>query len=95
LRNFQLQARKLGSESANPWAALEAFVYPVLLGMVCLSVLLAWSYAHNSKPNYYRPDRIVSDALLTDWQQRHPATRLQWVGGDWAESALLTFLRRP
>ncbi len=91
LRNFQLQARHLGSDRANPWAALDAFVYPGLLGMLCLSVFMAWSNAHDAEAHYYRPDRNVSNALLSDWKQRHPEMRLQWVGGDWAESALLSF----
>jgi len=95
LRNFQLNARLPGDEPANPWAGLHAFVYPALLGMVCLSVFLAWSHAHEAEVKYYRPDRIVSQTLLKDWQQRHPTTRLQWVGGDWAESVLLSFYGDP
>lgn len=91
LRNFQLQARHFGSDRVNPWAALDAFVYPGLLGMLCLSVFMAWSNAHDAEAHYYRPDRNVSNALLSDWKQRNPEMRLQWVGGDWAESALLSF----
>lgn len=91
LRNFQSEARKLGAERINPWTALDSFVYPVLLGMFCLAVLLAWRHAHDLEAHYYRPDRNVSSAMLSDWQQRHPDRRLQWVGGDWAESVLLSF----
>jgi len=95
LRNFQLNARQVGDQAANPWAVLDAVVYPALLGMVSLSVFLAWHHAHEAEAKYYRPDRMVSQTLLNDWQQRHPATRLQWVGGDWAESALLSFYGDP
>jgi len=36
----------------------------------------------------------VSQAMLADWQKRHPATPLKWVGGDWAENAILSFYGR-
>lgn len=91
LRNFKVQAKERGVGAMQPWSALDAAVYPALLGMLALAVYVGWSNAKESEANYYRPDRNVSSRILADWQQRHPATRLTWVGGDWAENALLSF----
>ena len=37
------------------------------------------------------PRREVAGELLKGWHERHPEQPLRWVGGDWAENALLAF----
>lgn len=89
LRNFKTQAAMAGAPVSR-WA-LEGAVYPVLIGLLFCAVLLGWRNADRSDANYYRPGVSVARTLLADWQQRHPGTALKWVGGDWAENAVLSF----
>lgn len=44
---------------------------------------------------YYRPTREAAAEILQAWQQRHPHQTLGWVGGAWADNAMLTFYARP
>ncbi len=92
LRNFKVQARL--HEVKAPWFRLDAYVYPVLLTLLLFAVLLGWRNAQRADVNYYHPGSSVARTLLTDWQRRHPATSLKWVGGDWAENAILSFYGR-
>ena len=93
LRNYQLQA--LAAHAGSPWGALTRYVYPMLLLMMGLAVMVALHHAENEEAHYYRPDRNVANNILVDWQARHPQVRLQWVGGEWAQSALLSFYGDP
>jgi len=92
LRNFKVQACVYQIEA--PWSRLDRFVYPVLLALLLLAALWGWRNAQKSDVNYYQPSLSVSQAMLADWQKRHPATPLKWVGGDWAENAILSFYGR-
>ena len=66
----------------------------------CLLVVLvspwyAWHQAQNATPNHYLPRREAAQALLATWQARYPNHTLRWVGGQWAENALLSFYGNP
>ena len=89
LRNYELQIREL--QMPSPWTALVRYVYPVLGMMMGLAVAVAWHHAQEEEAHYYRPDRNVASAILSDWHLRHPQAPLKWVGGEWAQSALLSF----
>lgn len=93
LRNFKHQADLHGVRFS--WAVLDAVVYPVLLALLACAVLLGWRNAQQADANYYRPGVSVARTLLADWRQRHPGTDLKWVGGDWAENAILSFYGDP
>lgn len=94
LRNFELRMPVSEHEDStpapSPWSQLDRWFVPSLLGLVFFSCVLAWSHASRSEVNYYRPSEATATVILNDWSQRHPETRLSWVGGDWAESALLS-----
>ena len=59
--------------------------------IVLISPWYAWHQAQQGTENHYLPRREAAAALLQTWQSRHPDVRLQWVGGQWAENALLAF----
>ena len=59
--------------------------------VVLLSPWYAWHQANEGTENHYLPRREAAAAVLQTWQERHPDVPLQWVGGQWAESALLAF----
>ena len=90
LRNFKLQAARLHA-AEMPWTRLDACVYPVLVALLLLSALLGWRNAKVADVNYYQPSLSVSQTLLGDWHRQHPDTPLKWVGGDWAENAVVSF----
>lgn len=94
LRNFELKiaVSQLGSSvrTPSPWGRLRRWFFPSLLGLACFSVALAWHNAHRSVTDYYLPAEATATAILNDWTQRQPNTRLKWVGGDWAESGLMS-----
>lgn len=92
LRNFKLQAR--WHHLASPWARLDTWAYPVLAALMLMAGLWGWRNAQSADANYYKPASSVASAMPHDWQQRHPSTPLVWVGGDWAENAILSFYGR-
>lgn len=59
--------------------------------IVLLSPVYAWHQANQGTENHYLPRREVATLLLDMWKQDHPDVPLMWVGGQWAESALLAF----
>ncbi len=59
--------------------------------VVLVSPWYAWHQAQNGTENHYLPRREAATALLQTWHDRHPDVPLEWVGGQWAESALLAF----
>lgn len=59
--------------------------------VVLVSPWYAWHQANEGTDNHYLPRREAAAAVLQTWQERHPNVQLQWVGGQWAESALLAF----
>jgi hypothetical protein len=61
-------------------------------GLVLLiSPWYAWQQAQNGTENHYLPRREAAAALMHEWQTRNPEVPLAWVGGQWAESALMAF----
>lgn len=63
--------------------------------VVLVSPWYAWHQAQQGTENHYLPRREAAVALLQSWQSRHPDVPLQWVGGQWAENALLAFYGNP
>lgn len=63
------------------WLAIVALVSP----------WYAWHQAQNGTENHYLPRREIAKTLLHTWHERHPDVPLEWVGGQWAENALLAF----
>lgn len=59
--------------------------------VLLVSPWYAWHQAQKGTENHYLPRREAAAALLKGWQERHPQVPLQWVGGQWAENALLAF----
>ena len=59
--------------------------------VLLVSPWYAWQQANNGTENHYLPRREAASAMLAAWQMRHPQVPLQWVGGQWAENALLAF----
>ena len=59
--------------------------------VVLISPWYAWHQAKDGTENHYLPRREAARAVLHAWQERHPDVPLQWVGGQWAENALLAF----
>lgn len=67
---------------------------------VVVAVLLLGGVAtvlNASKPDvgYYRPTPEAAQAMVQAWQARHPGDTLGWVGGEWAENAMLAFYAQP
>jgi hypothetical protein len=75
---------------------LRRAAWPVLAvaGLVLTPALAAWRALHGDEA-YYRPSEAAAQAVLADWQQRHPGLRLGWVGGEWAHNAVLPFYADP
>lgn len=92
LRN--LQAAVPGA-TARALAALHRAFWPVLGAIALAGLALAWSHARSGHSGYYRPSFEAAQAIADDWARRHPGTALGWVGGAWAENALLAFYALP
>jgi 4-amino-4-deoxy-L-arabinose transferase-like glycosyltransferase len=92
LRNLQAAAP---DATARAQAALHRALWPVLAAILLISVAFAISNAQSDKDSYYRPTEDAAQAIAADWAQRHPDLPLGWVGGDWAENALLAFYALP
>lgn len=65
--------------------------WPVVAGVLVLGGVLALAHALTGNLNYYRPTQEAARAIVQQWQARHPGQVLHWVGGDWAENAMLGF----
>lgn len=63
----------------------------VLVLVVILGGVIAGVNAFTSKIDYYRPTQQAAVTITQAWQARYPGQQLQWVGGAWAESAMLAF----
>ena len=88
LRNLHAAAP---DATARAQAALQRAFLPVLAAIVLVGVGLGVFNARSGKEGYYRPSAEAAQAIAADWQARHPDQPLRWVGGDWAENALLAF----
>jgi hypothetical protein len=87
LRNLSHQAVDTQRLTQLLLTCLAAWWVLVLL----ISPWYAWRQAQDGTDNHYLPRREAAAALLQLWQTRNPDVPLDWVGGQWAESALLTF----
>ena len=88
LRNLQAAAPHAGAAAQ---AALHRALWPVLTAIVLVGVAFGIYNAQSDSDGYYRPTEDAAQAIAADWQARHPDLPLGWVGGDWAENALLAF----
>ena len=87
LRNLELNE----SSSATALQRLLRCLVVWWALVVLVSPWYAWHQAKDGTENHYLPRREAATALLQTWQERHPDVALEWVGGQWAESALLAF----
>ena len=87
LRNLS-QAQELTPSMAQ---TIHASFVGWLALIVCVSPFYAWYQATHGTENHYLPRREAASVLLQTWKDKHPDVPLEWVGGQWAESALLAF----
>lgn len=82
---------------AGPWVTsrLARAWWPVALLVIVLGFADAYMNARDGNAGYYRPDRVAAKIIVHDWHLRHPGQKLQWVGGDWAGNAMLSFYAQP
>ncbi len=92
LRNLDCEA-PLATRAAL--AALGRAWWPSLFAVLFAAALVGVSNARNSASDYYRPALKAARAIVQSWAQRHPGQSLQWVGGAWAENAMLAFYAQP
>ena len=59
------------------------------------SPLFAFYKSQNGVLAYYLPRQEAATELMKGWHERHPDEPLRWVGGAWAENALLAFYGDP
>ncbi len=85
------------SPQATDWvlARLRQAWWPALALVLVLGVVVTAVSARQGDANYYRPTAVAAKAIVQAWQQRHPGKTLGWVGGDWAENAMLAFYAQP
>ena len=69
--------------------------WPVVGAVVVLGAVATVLSASKGDKGYYRPTPEAARAIVSSWQQRHPEAQLQWVGGDWAENAMVKFYALP
>ena len=89
LRN--LSAQRSGSDMTKTTATLYRCVKVWFVIVLLVSPWYAWHQAHQGTDNHYLPRREAAKALLQAWHERYPDQPLRWVGGQWAENALLAF----
>lgn len=92
LRNLQMA---VPHATAAALRVLHRAVWPVLATIVLAALVLATGSARTGQVGYYRPSAEAAQAIAQDWAQRHPGVALTWVGGAWAENALLSFYALP
>ena len=92
LRNLQVAAP---GATARAQAALQRAFVPVLAAIVLIGTGVGVFNARSGKEGYYRPSAQAAAAIAADWKARHPNLPIGWVGGDWAENALLAFYALP
>lgn len=76
-------------------ARLRRAWWPVLAVVLVLGAAVTARNAFMANTHYYRPAQLAAQAIVQAWQQRHPGRALQWVGGEWAENAMLAFYAQP
>ena len=87
LRNLMALPADAPQRPPHWWRWLAGWCVLVVL----VSPWYAWHQAKEGTNNFYLPRREAATELLKGWEERHPDLRLRWVGGAWAENALLAF----
>lgn len=88
-------------DRASPGATADALAWlgrlwwPLLGLVVALGLAVVVQRATSQDLRYYRPTRLAAAAIMDAWHARHPEQALQWVGGAWAENAMLSFYAQP
>ena len=67
----------------------------VTASVALVAVLLASVYALTGQRDYYRATEPLAEAVVADWQSRHPGQRLGWSGGAWPDNAMVAFYASP
>ncbi len=92
LRNLRaLDAAALNTALAR----LQRAWWPALAVALALALGVAAFRALTGQADYYRPSQEAAQAIVQDWQARHPGQTLHWAGGEWAENAMLAFYAQP
>lgn len=81
--------------SALVQSRLRKAWWVVAAAVLGLGLLMTAAQALKGDKGYYRPTREAAQALVHAWESRHPGKELAWVGGDWAENAMLAFYAKP
>jgi 4-amino-4-deoxy-L-arabinose transferase-like glycosyltransferase len=89
-----LWLRNLSQDEHTTQRATQSLLKCLMVWLVIILLVSPWYAWHQAKEgteNYYLPRREAAAAVLQTWQARHPNLPLQWIGGQWAENALLAF----
>lgn len=89
LRN--LSAQRSAADTTATTRTLYNCVKVWFVIVLLVSPWYAWHQARQGTDNHYLPRREAAKALLQAWHERYPTQPLRWVGGQWAENALLAF----
>ncbi|WP_417033926.1 glycosyltransferase family 39 protein [Comamonas kerstersii] len=92
LRNLHTLAP---SVTAQVLTKLRRAWWPVVALVAVLGLVVAIVNAQKSDKGYYRPTEDAAQQILKQWQERNPQQQLAWVGGDWAENAMIAFYAMP
>ncbi len=84
-----------GNDAAEQQAAASGAVARAwLVSLAVVAVLApvgATLAALRGQQKYYRPDAEAGQAVVHWWRRHYPQVPLQWVGGNWAENAVVAF----
>lgn len=92
LRNLHALAPAVSGQVVHK---LRKAWWPVAGAVAALGVVVAVVSAQKSDLGYYRPTQDAAQQIAQQWRERHPGQQLSWVGGDWAENAMLAFYAQP
>ena len=81
--------------TADVLGRLRKLWWPLLGLVVVLGLIVIVRRAASQDLRYYRPTQIAAVQIMDAWRARHPGQTLQWVGGEWAENAMLSFYAQP
>lgn len=76
-------------------AALRRAWLPVVVAVLLLGAAIGAAAALRGDTDYYRPTQDAAQTLAREWHERHPQEPLAWVGGAWAENAMIGFYALP
>ncbi|WP_460479727.1 glycosyltransferase family 39 protein [Comamonas humi] len=81
--------------TARALPALARAFWPALALVVALGFVQMRREAADQDSDYYRPNEAAGQAVVAHWRRTHPDVPLRWVGGDWAQNALVAFYGDP